>query len=168
MTDEDYEDMKRDLAERRARRERGEEPSTWQLPPREPEPEVRAIPPTLNVSRLVDGIHEHIEQRILRTVEMIGEETARTDNQLRKEFRTGLANLDDTLRAEFKTSMGKSAADLLRLREIRESAMHDIRDEMHKMQKELIEMQRALCEARIIRPVEPKANGELRVGDYAN
>ena len=164
MTDEEYEELKLDLAERKARRERGEEQASWQPPPRELEPEVRALPPLLNVTRLVDDLHQHIEERLVATVEMIGEEMGKNETAVRKELKTGLSNLDDALRFELKNNMGKSAADLLRLREIRESAMHDIRDEIHKMQRELQEMNRALCEARILKPTEPtsKANGEYQ------
>jgi hypothetical protein len=46
-----------DLEVRRARRDAGLELATWRAPTK-PEPdEVRALPPTLNVGRLVDGIH---------------------------------------------------------------------------------------------------------------
>ena len=59
----------------------------------------------------------------------------------------------------------KSCADLLKLREVRESACADIRDEMNKMWKEILDMNRALAEARILRPTEPTskaANGEYQ------
>ena len=152
---------------RRAKRAAGVEEPTWSPPPREPEPEpepVRKAMPGPDLLTLVTEINSPTERRIEELAGVIGEECARTDNELRKEFRAGLSNLDDELRREFKTSMAKSCADLLKLREVRESAMSEIRSEMNKLWTEVIAMNRALSESRVLKPTEPasKANGEYQ------
>jgi hypothetical protein len=145
-------ELRADIEARRARRLAGEEPTTWQLPPREHEPEVRAIPPTLNISRLVDGIHEHIEQRLVATVEMLGEETGRAEKVLRKEVQATATRVEELMRNEMRQGFARNATELMRLRELREANQSDLKLSLLDVRKELLEIREQIAELRGMKP----------------
>jgi hypothetical protein len=147
MTDEDY--LHRDLVERKARRERGDEPPTWQLPPREPEP-VKAASP--NLLKLVTEINNHTERRLEELAGLIGEETARNEKELRDEFKRDLDRTTWGLHSEFKNHLGRSVAEKsLQQREAREAANVEMKNEMLNLRRELLELREQLAEMRVSR-----------------
>jgi hypothetical protein len=144
-------ELRADLEERKARRERGEEPAMWRAPTK-PEPVVRAIPPTLNVSRLVDGIHQQIEQRLLATVEMLGEETGRAEKALRKEVQATATRVEELMRNEMRQGFARNATELMRLRELREANQADLKLSLLDVRKELLEIREQIAELRGMKP----------------
>ena len=148
MTDAEYEDMKRDLEERRARRLAGEEEApTWQPPPREP---VNAAP-TINVGMLTDAIYAHIEERILTTVDVLGEELGRNEKAMRAAFedtitraiaetRAYVTTAIDELRTEFEGHARIATNKLLTIREARESATTELEEKLLALRREIDEL----------------------------
>src|SRR5688572_1766874 len=124
MTDDELADLKRDNAERKARRRAGQEPELWQPPEREA---VRAAP-SINVAVIFEHIsaetaklYKHVEKQSCLVAEAIGAETGKNESELRKSINRSA----DELRLEMKQGFGRHATELMKLREIRESAQSD-------------------------------------------
>ena len=144
MTDEELEELKLDLAERKARRERGEEPATWQPPEREP-----AQPsPLINVGKLMDAFHAHVEERILNTADILGEEMGRNEKAMRAAFedtitraiaetRAYVSTAVDELRTEFVNHARVATNKLLTIREQRESATTELEEKIFNLRREI-------------------------------
>jgi hypothetical protein len=147
-----------DLAERKARREAGLEPETWRAPPK-PEPEEVRAPLTLNVGKLTDAIHTHVEQRILATVEMLGEETGKAEKALRKEVTATATRVEELMRHEMRQGFARNATELMRLRELREANQADLKLSLLDVRKELLEIREQIAELRGVRPRAAVKNG---------
>jgi hypothetical protein len=128
MTDDELADLKRDNAERKARRRAGQEPELWQPPERE----VVKAPPMLNVGKLTDAISAHVEQRILATVEMLGEETGTISKKLRAEI--------DAVRSDYKSSAMRTANKLMEMREIREQGQREAERDILACRREIADL----------------------------
>jgi hypothetical protein len=146
--DEELAELKRDLAERRARREAGLEPATWQAPMREP---VNAAP-TINVGKLMDAFHAHVEERLVATVSMLGEETGRAEKALRKEVEAAATRVEELLRNEMRQGFARNATELMRLRELREANQADLKLSLLDVRKELLEIREQIAELRGMKP----------------
>jgi hypothetical protein len=122
-----------DLEVRKARRLAGQEPAVWQAPGREP---VKAAP-SINVGKLKDAFHSYVEEQILRTVEMLGEEVARAGKQLRSE-------IEAKVMAEVRTSALAMANKLMMQREVREQGQREAERDILACRREIADLREEL------------------------
>ena len=88
-----------------------------------------------------------MEKQSCRVAEAIGSETGKNERELRK----SIIRCADELRLEMKQGFGRHETELMKLREIRESAQSDLKLSLLDVRKELLEIRKQIAELRVSR-----------------